>query len=551
MTDPEIEYARLVSGNAAAVHERAADLEAVLHDLVGIRSDLADAQEVPVWLGPAAMSFHARAAGLRQGLSVTRVSLERARGALETAATAYETCEAHADHYIGFWRNRPPVLPPVVEELFARAVNGCLLRVGEDYNRQLAGVTAVLRGEDVDLDELDDQTRAWVEEGLAKNEEWLEGNDSSLGPLIPNTAATGDDRGLIPQGLGYDPDSGTLLQGYYTDDKKSYLALIDEVTGQEIGEVRLGGYDGQESSSGGPTHAGGVSIDGDNVYVVDNGEVYTYSLADVRSRGAGETVPQSAPPQTGLQGGSYSAMKDGRLYLGDHGKDLLHVYERGADGKWHEVDTIETPNDCQGVVVRDDELVFSSSYGRHQDHSSLIVQDMDGNRQGPYHLPSMSQGVVEVDGGLITTYESGAGKFDHAATLNSGWFWGLDDYRDLWANPHMTRTPLSELGLTGEVEVEAPTLSSAADDFAAAGDDLVDAARDVRTLRVPDGSLGRVPQASALVRAVEDLTGACGESLGAGGRAADAVGVLLRSSATDYLRTDEHVQSGFRGLAPE
>lgn len=115
----------------------------------------------------------------------------------------------------------------------------------------------------------------------------------------------------------------------------------------------------------------------------------------------------------------------------------------------------------------------------------------------------------------------------------------------------MTRTPLSELGLTGEVEVEAPTLSSAADDFAAAGDDLVDAARDVRTLRVPDGSLGRVPQASALVRAVEDLTGACGESLGTGGRAADAVGVLLRSSATDYLRTDEHVQSGFRGLAPE
>ena len=221
MTDPEIEHARLVSGDAGSVRAVADELVGVLHDLVGVRSDLADAQDVPIWSGPAAISFASRAAALRQGLSTTRVSLERARGALETAATAYETCEDHADHYISFWRNRPPALPDVIEELFARAVNACLLRTGQDYNEQLAGVVAVLRGEDVDLDELDEETRAWVEEGLAKNEKWLDDSDSTLGPLIPNTAATGDDRGLIPQGLGYDPESGTLIQGYYTKDGES------------------------------------------------------------------------------------------------------------------------------------------------------------------------------------------------------------------------------------------------------------------------------------------------------------------------------------------
>ena len=550
MTDPEIEYTRLVSGDAGSVRAVADELMAVLHDLVGVRSDLADAQDVPVWSGLAAIAFASRAAGLRQGLSTTRVSLERARGALETAATAYETCEDHADHYISFWRNRPPALPAVIEELFARAVNACLLRVGQDYNEQLAGVTAVLRGEDVDLDELDEETRKWVEEGLEKNEKWLDGNDSTLGPLIPNTAATGDDRGLIPQGLGYDPESGTLIQGYYTKDGESHLALIDEVTGKEIGEVRLGGYDGPESTSGGPTHAGGVSVDGDNVYVVDNGEVYTYSLQDLQSRGPGETAPQAMPPQTDMKGGSYSARHDGKLYLGDHENDWLYVYERGSDGKWHEVDQIKTPNQSQGVVVRDDELVFSTSYGRHQDNGSLIVQDLDGNRQGPYHLPSMSQGVVEVDGELITTYESGAEEFDHPTTGNSGWFWGLDDYRDLWANPNMTRTPLSELGLTGDVEVEPPTLESAAADFAAAGDELAAQAGTVRGLRVPSGSLGRVPQAAALATAVDQLLDACADSLRTGSAATDAVATLLRSSATDYERTDEGVRSGFRGLSP-
>lgn len=96
MTDPEIEYARLVSGDAAAVRARAEDLLAGTRDLLGVRTDLADAQDVPVWSGAAATAFVGRAAGLRHGLSLTRVALERARGALEAAATAYDTAVDHA-----------------------------------------------------------------------------------------------------------------------------------------------------------------------------------------------------------------------------------------------------------------------------------------------------------------------------------------------------------------------------------------------------------------------------------------------------------------------
>ncbi len=115
---------------------------------------------------------------------------------------------------------------------------------------------------------------------------------------------------------------------------------------------------------------------------------------------------------------------------------------------------------------------------------------------------------------------------------------------DLWASPNMTRTSLSDLGLTGDVEAEPQPLESAAADFAAAGDELDAQGGAVQGLRVPAGSLGRVPQAAALSRAVDDLLAACADSLRTGSAATDAVATLLRSSATDYQRTDEGVRPG-------
>ena len=49
-----------------------------------------------------------------------------------------------------------------------------LVEVGATYGQQLTAVAAVLKGEDVDLDSLDEETRKWVEQGLEKNKEWAE-----------------------------------------------------------------------------------------------------------------------------------------------------------------------------------------------------------------------------------------------------------------------------------------------------------------------------------------------------------------------------------------
>ncbi|WP_104107798.1 hypothetical protein [Nocardioides sp. 616] len=559
MTNPEIEYRRLVSAEASAIRTRVQTLEGVIHDLAGVREDLAHAQRMPVWSGGAATAFAGRMGALHQGLATSRSGVVLARYALEAAAGAYETVESHADHYIAFWRNRPDGMPAVIEELFARVVNGCLLTVGSTYNQQLSAIGAVLTGDDPSLDQLDEETRKWVEEGLAKNEKWLEGNDSELGPRIPNTAANGDDRGWIPQGLGYDPTSGTLLQGYYTKDdeghgKDSYLALVDEVTGREVGEVKLGDSyidaNGNRVSTDHPKHAGGVTVDGDKVYVTDNGKVFTYSLDAIRKTGPGQTVPQERAPQSGMDGGSYSAMKDGKLYLGDHEDNKLYVYERSG-GEWVKVETIDTPPKTQGVLVRDDELVFSSSAGRHQDHSQLIVQDHDGNRSEPYELPSMSQGVVEVDGELVVTYESGAGEFDSPLSGTAGWWWGRDDYQDLWGNPFMTRTPLSELGLGEDYDVEPGTLLQAAGELSGPTSDLKAAGADLDAVTVPGHLLGEVPQAAVLAATVRTLVGAAADSLRTGAAAVGAAADLLGSAAQDYARTDEGIGAAFVRGTPD
>ena len=551
MTDPEIAYRTVVSGDPGAIRGHAESLTATLSSLDTAGDAVVQAAAVPVWTGLASLGFRARAAGIRDGIGAADDLLARARGALETAAHAYDDAVADADFYISFWRNRPDGLNPVVEELLARIVNSRLLAVGTAYSAQLAGITGVLDGDDVDLDELDAETREWVERGLDRNRNWMEGNDSGLGPLIPNTQATGDDRGWIPQGLGYDPSSGLLLQGYYTKDEGdlSSLSLIDEASGLELNQVNLGGEvseGGTTQDYGTPSHAGGVTVDGDHVYVTSDNQVWTYSLSEMRNAGSGAPVNPTAPPQS-VSAGSYTAFADGTLYVGDHYGDQLYAYEKDPSGQWQPVTgtdgspvVIETPPSVQGVVVRDGEFVFSTSSGR-ESGSSLVVQDAEtGERGDPYPMPNMSQGVVEADGDLITTYESGAGAYSEPT----------GDADDLWANPHMTRTPLGELGLSEELTVEPGTLRSAAHDLLEPADALKRAASHAGAVAVQAHQLGDVPAAGRLSSAVNGLLTTASTSLRTGSGAIQQLSQALLASANDYEATDQGVGHSMDRLAP-
>ena len=557
MIDPEIDHRRIIPGDAGALTGAADTLADVGHDLDDARGRIHDAADTTDWSGPAATGFQARIAQLANGVNVNRTAVVRARGALDVAASAYDIAVQHAQHYISFWRDRPRDLIPVFEEILAMVVRARLVEVGATYSQQLTAVAAVLKGDDVDLDTLDGETRAWVEQGLAKNKEWAEDSGSTFGPLIPNTAATGDDRGLTPQGLAYDPRTGTYVMSYYDDDHTgpSTLALVDAVTGQEIADVNLGGSTDADDALGAPSHAGGVSVQGDDVVVVDKGKVYTYSMSDIRDQQGGGTV-RPTDAQTVPAGGSYSAIKDGKLYLGDYEANKLYVYEKDAFGTWQPVrdasgraEVIDTPSKVQGVVVRDGELVFSTSPNRF-DEGSLIAQDREtGERSDPYTLPNMAEGVVEVDGNLVTTYESTARQY-HDDGSRFGWVPGVPDDDDLWANPFLTQTPLSALGLSADFDVQPGTLREAAHALDRPSSQLSSASSTVAGVQVPSSAFGDVPGAGKLAGALRTLLGAASDSLRSGSKAVALVSDNLMDSARDYQRTDSVVGSAFGGLQP-
>ena len=168
--------------------------------------------------------------------------------------------------------------------------------------------------------------------------------------------------------------------------------------------------------------------------------------------------------------------------------------ERGAGGQGAKVDTVPTPDHCQGVLVRDGEYVFSASSGRHEDHSKLYVQDFDGNRSDPYPLPSMSQGE--------------------------------------------------------DVEVVPGTLQCAAAELAGPVGELRSAAAEVDSVRVPAHVLGEVPQAALLSASVGELTTSAVDSLRTRSCAVDAVAEVLRSTAQDYTRIDDGVSGAFGRMTP-
>lgn len=539
MTNPEIEYRRLASCDVAAITRAAEDLHEAVFEVDRAQADLAGCV-VGDWSGWASEAYAARLGSLRASVAQTHVALIRTQNALATAGQACSTCEETATYFIGFWRSRPAGLPAVVEELYARLINGLLLATGTTYNDRLAGVSAMLTGGEEDLAELSDEAREWVEEGLSKNDEWLDDYGSTLGPRIPSIGAWGDGRGLIPQGLGYDPASGLLLQGYYDFDagESSVMALIDEVTGREVGEVKLGGMpsarDEESVLTESPGHSGGVTVEGDHVYVTDKGRVYTYSLADMRAAGRGATV-QPKTAQIVRAGGAYSAMRDGLLYLGrftEDGDGSLHVYEPDVDGGWDERPDlmVVTPPRCQGVILREDGYVFSTSFKRGNE-SSLVVQGLDGSRES-FVFPNMAEGLVEVNGNVLVTYESGATEYSTGSDA-------------LWANPTMTSTPLAGLGLSSEMVVGFDSLKLVAAELEAPSRQLSRAGHDTARIHVSASDFGRVPQAPCFARTVRQLITGIADGLRANGRAAGHAADSLRATQRDAIRTDDAISGGF------
>lgn len=564
MLDPELPYRRITSGEAGAVRERGTVLYGAATAIDGACDAVREATGIPVWTGDGATAFAVRATGVLQAAVGGRILLVQTSHVLDQVAKVYdETCTA-ADQSIAFWRNRTPGMPVILENLLAALVSAQLAGIGRTYDAQLAAATAVLTGDadGLDLDALDGDTRAWVERGLDKTEDWLDEYGSTQGPLIPNTQATGDDRGLTPQGLGYDPASGMLLQTYYKDGEPSVLSVIDPRTGQEVNEVVLTAGLGKDEPLG---HAGGVTIDRDNVHVSSGNSIYTYSMDAITGAPSGTPINPASTQGLGQDAdgndvnASYTSFHDGKLYVGDFDDNTLRVYDKGPDGSWvpGSPPAYSTPPQTQGVVVRDDGFIYSTSEGR-TNSSTMVVQhghgDYDEGSASSYEFPNMAEGIVEVDGQLIATYESGSEEYQHAKSSDflDRLFGGNDD-DELWASPFMTQTPLSALGLSSEgaaeLEAEPQSLTKAAAALGDPASTLKKQAGIVEGVTVPSHLLGDVPSAGAFSSAVTGRVDPVGESTRTSAAGVELLADALEAASHRYVATDDHVSAGMRRLS--
>lgn len=567
MVDPEDLYGKLVSGNSATVRGQADTVGDAIKKVEESGARIDEAADRPKWTSAASAGYRVRTAGVSQGIQVNRFALGRLRTAFTTGANAYDAMEGHAGTAIGHWRNRPAGLNPVAEELLGLLVHLELVAVSATYSARLKTIAAFASGEKIDRSELDADTLKWLANGMEKTAEWLEAHrGSGFGPLIPNLGLTGDTRGLTPQGLGIDPNTGFIIQtSYNKDGGSSVLSMIDPATGKEVVDVELGGYGDIKT----PDHAGGVASDGKYTYVTSSGDpshVFTYLTSDLMNGGT-KVDPIGPPTELPNGAGAYGTIKDGNLYVGTHNKDIggggnqydgadddgkLYRYTPDGHGGWTQ-DTsfgggtgyVHTPPQAQGVVVRDGEYVFSTSLGRDK-AGRLITQDRqddesgNGDRGPAYELPYMSEGIIELDGEIIATYESGADAYGPD---------GSDD-EDLWANPYMTTTSLADLGLSEDIDVSPESLRGAAADLDTAARPLTGAANLLGGITVTAGNFGEVPAATTLETALNDELGKGERSLDVGARAVHRTSAGLSSNAHVYTGTDDLAAEGIGRFGP-
>jgi hypothetical protein len=149
--------------------------------------------------------------------------------------------------------------------------------------------------------------------------------------------------GWTPQGQGYDAKRDEVLTTYYAEGRGVLLSVQDKNSGSETHQVRLGGLS-PEDPAGPPTHGGGVSTDGEFVYVSDTRHIYVYKREDIEKAEREGTevnasqvmdVPQPEQlkdPATGIDlvsAGSYMTVKDGYAYIGAYSEG-----NRSPVGAW-------------------------------------------------------------------------------------------------------------------------------------------------------------------------------------------------------------------------
>lgn len=290
---------------------------------------------------------------------------------------------------------------------------------------------------------------------------WDIGED---GPVIP-----GLPQDLVPQALAYYEDMNWMLVvSYMTDGRPTTLSILDAATGDLIKSVVLYQQNGEPYTG----HAGGIAISKDYAWISSNSSLFKIKLDTLIQAQDNDEVTFIERISVPVNA-SYTTFADGILWVGEfyeasYTVDPSHT-QTTRTGEQHKAWTVGYKLDqdtdsheqlvgdrtekavpdfilsvrekVQGVVVRGDSIILSTSLGRNKDsnlfrynnplgeeaHFTATVGTtevpgwfLDGLSAKPNNsnltIVPMAEGIIDIGDDLYVVLESGANKYRYTTT---------------------------------------------------------------------------------------------------------------------------------------
>lgn len=262
--------------------------------------------------------------------------------------------------------------------------------------------------------------------------------------------------GMIVQGIAYREDTAEfLVTAYRLDGKPSQVSILSREGGKETKRLSLLDADGKDFLG----HVGGITVNGDYVYIADEAGLIVYSYRDLQSAENGGTVTAKGVFSTKVGddslGVAYTHVQDGILYVGefyraanyptpeshhyttaagDENHALILAYPLNADAAFGISPVPERAYSVrdlvQGMCLDDHgNIILSTSYGPAFSHLYLYADPKQegevtvlGQTVPRYVLDSsslkrdvkaapMSEEIIVVDGKLYTMCEAATDKY--------------------------------------------------------------------------------------------------------------------------------------------
>ena len=242
--------------------------------------------------------------------------------------------------------------------------------------------------------------------------------------------------GFVCQGIcSVDGTDKILVSGYMKDKTPSRVYVTDTDSNSYYVELSRSG----KEFTG---HAGGISMNGDTVYIANGSRLYSFPLTALLDASEGQTVEIGEGVEVN-NSASFCYADDKYVYVGefhDGGKYVTeHPYET-AEGTHYAIVSRYTHDDLtapdkiysirdkvQGICFTPDgKVVMSTSYGLKDSHY-YVYNEADARDSGEvldgapvYYLeecqkdvkgPAMAEGLDYLDGKIITLTESASDKY--------------------------------------------------------------------------------------------------------------------------------------------